>query len=698
MRSLEIPAATIIPEMNKNRIAVQRRIIMLAVGMLALVFVIMLRYGWLQLVQGSELAERIRNQVGQDYQTQSLRGSILDRNGRELAVSTMTKSLFVDPNHVENPQELAKNLAPLVKKTEAELLEDIKIGGGFVWIQRRLEQSEYEDIRKMIKARGYTTCLGFRDEAKRYYPNDVLAANVLGFVGTDDKGLDGIEQALDKYIKGEVTESFLYTDPRDRPILDSIFERHGYQGEYCKTIELTIDGAIQFIVEQELDRAMAENEPVAVTCIALDPKTGEVLAMASRPSYNPNRFFDYEPEVWKNRAVSFIYEPGSTFKTVTAGAALQEGIVSPNQIFVDPGYVMVSGMRIQNWNGASFGTVTFADVVKQSLNTGFAQVGLHLGAEKLVMYARKFGFGDYTGIELPGEEAGLLYTPDEMVDSDIATMAIGQSIAVTPLQLVTAMSAVANDGILLKPHIVKRIKNVNGSIYSETRVEEVRRPIDSATDKTLVGLLEQVVATGGGKKATVRGYRVAGKTGTAQKINEFGTGYSEGKYIASFCGFGPVENPRIALLVIIDEPSGNFYGGQIAAPVASRILAQVFRYMRIEPSSAPGIDEDELPEDVGEGDTSGISALPNHEPPKVEEKFAPAAEETPAEEIPQVNSNEVTVPDFYNKSIRDAARLASETGLKLEMSGSGFAVEQSIDAGAVVKRGTVITVKFSPSP
>ena len=698
MRSLEIPAATIIPEMNKNRIAVQRRIIMLAVGMLALVFVIMLRYGWLQLVQGSELAERIRNQVGQDYQTQSLRGSILDRNGRELAVSTMTKSLFVDPNHVENPQELAKNLAPLVKKTEAELLEDIKIGGGFVWIQRRLEQSEYEDIRKMIKARGYTTCLGFRDEAKRYYPNDVLAANVLGFVGTDDKGLDGIEQALDKYIKGEVTESFLYTDPRDRPILDSIFERHGYQGEYCKTIELTIDGAIQFIVEQELDRAMAENEPVAVTCIALDPKTGEVLAMASRPSYNPNRFFDYEPEVWKNRAVSFIYEPGSTFKTVTAGAALQEGIVSPNQIFVDPGYVMVSGMRIQNWNGASFGTVTFADVVKQSLNTGFAQVGLHLGAEKLVMYARKFGFGDYTGIELPGEEAGLLYTPDEMVDSDIATMAIGQSIAVTPLQLVTAMSAVANDGILLKPHIVKRIKNVNGSIYSETRVEEVRRPIDSATDKTLVGLLEQVVATGGGKKATVRGYRVAGKTGTAQKINEFGTGYSEGKYIASFCGFGPVENPRIALLVIIDEPSGNFYGGQIAAPVASRILAQVFRYMRIEPSSAPGIDEDELPEDVGEGDTSGISALPNHEPPKVEEKFAPAAEETPAEEIPQVNSNEVTVPDFYNKSIRDAARLASETGLKLEMSGSGFAVEQSIDAGTVVKRGTVITVKFSPSP
>ena len=666
--------------------------------MLALIFVIVLRYGWLQLVQGSELAERMRNQVGQDYAIQSPRGAILDRNGRELAVSTMTKSLFIDPSHVENAAEVARNLAPLVKKTEAEILEDIKIGGGFVWIQRRLEQQEYENIRKMIQDKKYGNCLNFRDEAKRYYPNDVLAANVLGFVGTDDKGLDGIEQALDKYIKGEVTESFLYTDPRDRPILESIFERHGYQGEYCKTIELTIDSAIQFIVEQELDRAMAENDPVAVTCVALDPKTGEVLAMASRPSYNPNRFFDYEPEVWKNRAVSFIYEPGSTFKTVTAGAALQEGIVSPNQIFVDPGYVIVSGMRIQNWNGASFGTVTFADVVKQSLNTGFAQVGLQLGAEKLVMYARKFGFGDYTGIELPGEEAGILYTPDEMVDSDIATMAIGQSIAVTPLQLVTAMSAVANDGILLKPLIVKTIKNANGSVYSETHVEEVRRPIESATDKTLVGLLEQVVATGGGKKATVRGYRVAGKTGTAQKINEFGTGYSEGKYIASFCGFGPVENPRIALLVMIDEPSGSFYGGQIAAPVASRILAQVFRYMRIEPSDAPDPDEEELPEDVGEGDTSGASAIPKPEPPKAETP-EPAVEETPepVEEIPQNDENEVTVPDFYHKSIRDAARLANEAGLKMETSGSGFAVEQSLDPGAVVERGTVITIKFSPN-
>ena len=678
--------------MNNDRKKVQRRITLLTVAIIAGIFIVTFRYGWLQLVQGSELAERMRYQVGQDYLVQSPRGAIVDRNGRELAVSTMTKSLFVDPNHVENPEQLAKDLAPLVGKTEEDILQNyIGVGGGFVWVKRRMEQAEYEAIRKMIRDKGYVTCLGFRDEAKRYYPNDVLAANLLGFVGTDDKGLDGIEQALDKYIKGEVTESFLYTDRNENPILDSIFARHGYQGDRCKSIQLTIDSAIQFIVEQELDRAMAENSPLAITCIAMDPKTGEILAMANRPSYNPNKFWDYDPYVWKNRAVSSIYEPGSTFKVITAGAGLQEGIVSPNQIFVDPGYVMVSGKRIQNWNGESFGTVTFADVVKQSLNTGFALLGLDLGADKLIKYAKLFGFGELTGIELPGEEAGILYEPQEMVDSDIATMAIGQSIAVTPLQLITAVSAVANDGVLLKPHVVKNIKNANGSTYMETKVEEVRQTIDSATDKTLVGLLEQVVATGGGRKASVKGYRIAGKTGTAQKINEYGTGYTEGLYIASFCGFGPVEDPRVTLLVVIDEPSGgNFYGGQIAAPVAGRIFSQIFRYMRIEPSGEMyGYDEDELSDDFGAGDSSGSPSAK----PVVVPETQPEPEPLPVEPVDEYNA---VVPNFYRKSIREAARLANDAGLTIDAQGSGFAVDQSIDAGAVVEKGTTVTVTFSP--
>ena len=390
--------------------------------------------------------------------------------------------------------------------------------------------------------------------------------------------------------------------------------------------------------------------------------------MASRPSYNPNSFADYSPEVWKNRAVSFIYEPGSTFKSVVAAAALQEKVVSPNQVFVDPGYVMVSGRRIQNWSGTSFGTVTFTDVVKQSLNTGFAQVGLRLGAQKLTDYAKLFGFGTPTGIELPGEEGGLLFNPDDMRDSDVATMAIGQSIAVTPLQLVTAMSAIANDGVLLKPHIVKSITNADGSVYEEKGTTEVRRTIESATDKTLVGLLEQVVASGGGKKAAVKGYRIAGKTGTAQKIRPDGSGYMEGHYIASFCGFAPVEDPQITVLVMIDDPgTGNYYGGQIAAPVASRIFTQLFRYLHIEPSSDP---------------FAGM-----------ESKAKPSAK-TQKSYSGNVPDGKVVVPDFAGKSMREAAQLASDRGLNCDPDGSGYAVSQSIPANTLVDKGTTVTVQF----
>ena len=652
---------------------VQQRVAFLAAIMLGCVILLIFRYGWLQLVQGNSLGERMKSQVGQDYAIQSPRGAILDRNGRELAVSTMTKSLYIDPSHVENPQEVAANLAPLIGKSEQDILDDIAVGGGFVWVKRRMEQAEYEAVRQLIREKNYISCLNFRDEAKRYYPNDVLAANVIGFVGTDDKGLDGVEQALDKMLKGEVKETYLTTDRQDRPILDSIFSsRRRYAGDACKTIELTIDSSIQFIVEQELDRAIAENNPKAVTCVVMDPKTGEVLAMASRPSYNPNRFWDYNPEIWKNRAVSFIYEPGSTFKSVVAGAALQEKVVTPNQVFVDPGYVMVSGRRIQNWNGESFGTVTFTDVVKQSLNTGFAQVGLRLGADRLMSYAKKFGFGEPTGIDLPGEESGILFNPEDMRESDMATSAIGQSIAVTPLQLVTAMSAIANDGVLLKPHIVKSIRNADGSMYEERGKKEVRRVIDSATDKTLMGLLEQVVASGGGSKAAVRGYRIAGKTGTAQKIREDGSGYMDGRYIASFCGFAPVEDPKLTVLVMIDDPgTGNFYGGQIAAPVAGRIFAQLMRYMHIEPSSDPfaGMEAEEK--------------KPQHKPARLY-----------TGEIPD---GKILVPDFSGKSLREAAGLAADRGLSFQSEGSGYAVGQSIEMNTLVDKGMSITVYFKPS-
>ena len=657
--------------MKKQRHSVQHRISWLLLIIWGCFGLLLVRFAWLQLVDGDELKERAITIAEENRARQSPRGKILDRNGRELAISRMAKSLVINPSKVkpEDRENLEMQLADILKLKPEDIGEDIDTGGVFVYVKRRLEVDEENAIKELKEANGYE-CLELHDEVKRYYPNDMLAANVLGFIGTDDKGLAGIEQYADELLKGEAQEADLIIDVRGRPIFDSIFSaaQQRYKGDNSKSITLTIDSTMQFIVEQSLDKAMADNQPKAVTAVVMDPKTGDVLAMASRPSYNPNKFWQANDEAWRNRAISSVYEPGSTFKAMVAGTALQEGVVAPNMTFYDPGHIDVSEKRIQNWNGESFGNVTFTDIVKNSINTCFAQIGLWLGGEKLNEYAEKFGFGKATGIELPGEESGILFAdPKEMVSSDVATMAIGHSIAVTPLQLVTAMSAVANDGVLLKPHIIKQITNADGSVYKEYGREEVRRVIDSATDKTLMGLLEQVVATGGGSKAAVKGYRIAGKTGTAQKINEHTSGYMEGRYIASFCGFAPVENPEIVVLVVIDDPSaGAFYGGQIAAPVARDIFSQLLRFMHISPSSDTFADMNK--------DKETAAARP-----------APAA-----------SDGKVRMPDLTGMSIRDVSQKLAELGLGIDVQGNGLARSQSIPAGAEIKSGQSVTVTFSP--
>ena len=657
--------------MKKQRHNVQLRISWLLLVIWICFGLLRVRFAWLQLVDGDELAERAITIAEENRARQSPRGKILDRNGRELAISRMAKSLVINPSKVkpEDRENLVAQLSEILKLKPEEIREDIDTGGVFVYVKRRLEVDEENAIKELKEANEYE-CLELHDEVKRYYPNDMLAANVLGFIGTDDKGLAGMEQYADELLKGEAQEADLIIDMRGRPIFDSIFSaaQQRYKGDNSKSITLTIDSTMQFIVEQSLDKAMADNNPKAVTAVVMDPRTGDVLAMASRPSYNPNKFWQANDEAWRNRAISSVYEPGSTFKAMVAGTALQEGVVAPNMTFYDPGHIDVSEKRIQNWNGESFGNVTFTDIVKNSINTCFAQIGLWLGGEKLNEYAEKFGFGQATGIELPGEESGILFAnPKEMVSSDVATMAIGHSIAVTPLQLVTAMSAVANDGVLLKPHIIKQITNADGSVYKEYGREEVHRVIDSATDKTLVGLLEQVVATGGGSKAAVKGYRIAGKTGTAQKINEHTSGYMEGRYIASFCGFAPVENPEIVVLVVIDDPSaGAFYGGQIAAPVARDIFSQLFRFMHISPSSDTFADMNK--------DKETAAARP-----------APAA-----------SDGKVRMPDLTGMSIRDVSQKLAELGLGIDVQGNGLARSQSIPAGAEIKSGQSVTVTFSP--
>ena len=657
--------------MKNKQTKIIKNINILITIMMGLFAVTVCRYFVLQVVQHDEMEKKIMNIARDNVVRQSPRGKILDRNGRELAISRVAKLLVIRPDKVgseENIQELSGELSPIINIPAETIANGIREGGSYYAVKHGLESSEEAAINQLKKDKGYE-CLWMDDEVKRYYPNDMLAANIIGFIGMEDKGLEGLEYSMDSIVKGDVLEDDVLIDVRGRTIFDSIFSisQQRYRGDNCKTVVLTVDATMQFIVEQVIDKAMAENQPQSVTAIVMDPQNGEILAMASRPSYNPNKFSDYNMDVIKNRAVSDIYEPGSTFKAIVAGAALEEGVVTPDQSFYDPGRINVSEKYIQNWNGESFGMVTFTDIVKNSINTCFAMIGQILTGEKLNDYAKRFGFGEPTGVELPGEASGMLFDSDNMVDSDIATMSIGQSIAVTPIQLCTAMSAIANDGILLKPHIVKSIYNADGSLYKEKGREEVRRVLTSATDKTLMGLLEQVVATGGGQKAQVKGYRVAGKTGTAQKINKDTAGYMDGRYIASFCGFAPVDNPQLVVLVIIDDPTaGSFYGGQIAAPVAGEIFSQLLRYKHIEPSIDPFESMDKNKK--------------NNK--RVSEATAPPGK--------------LIMPDLSGMSIREASQKLGELGLGMNIYGTGLSTGQSIPANTVVEPGSNVDVYFSP--
>lgn len=622
------------------------------------------RVGWIQLVQGDQLTMKAKRQVEESRTLQSPRGTIYDRNGRELAVSIMVKSLYVDPEVVKDAETLAAELAPILGIPEQDIKGRIADGGRFVWLKRMLEPEIVEKVKAVIDKYNLN-CLGFVEESKRYYPNDSLASQVIGFVGMDDIGLDGMELSEDEMLKAKSSEQFLSTDTYGRPIFNSVFSKNKY--EDGKDIYLTIDNNIQFVVEQTIEKAMQTTKPRAITAVVMNPKTGEVLAMANRPTYNPNEFYKYTPEEWKNRAVSFVYEPGSTFKAIVAAAALEEGVVTPEKRFVDPGYVMVSGRRIQNWSGESYGNVSFTDIIKNSINTGFVQVGLQVGAHRLNDYASAFGFGSLSGIDLPGEEYGILFKADQMRDSDIATMSIGQSIAVTPIQLASAISAIANKGMLLKPRIIKEVRNSDGSVDRNSEIVQVRQVIQENTATTLIGMLEQVVASGGGSKASVKGYRIAGKTGTAEKLKDDGSGYLTGHYIASFAGFAPVEDPQITVLVIIDDPNGIYYGGQIAAPIAGEIFEQVLRYLNIKPLN------------------NSFEGAP------LKQVQAPQISAKPV----QVPQGKALVPNFIGKSLRQSAELAASLGIVVVPEGSGVAQSQSVSENTLVDTGSEITVYFS---
>lgn len=619
----------------------------------------------IQLVRGEEFARLDQAQSQEVRSLQSPRGTIYDRNGEVLAVSTIAKSLYADPAMINrSPEALAALLAPYLDTDVQTLTAYLQRDTSFVWLERLIDADRATQIQSVLDQE-HIEGVRFVEENKRYYPNGELLAQVLGFVGVDGNGLEGLESVLDAKIRGEKKEFVIETSRHGRPILDSTLAPYLAPKE-C-SVTLTIDATIQFIAERALARAMQSTKSSGGTIIVMDPHTGEILAMASSPTYDPNRFGERSPEALRNRAVVNLYEPGSTFKPIVAAAALASGKVTPEETYDDPGEVHVSGHVIRNWNDESYGRVRLQDIIRDSINTGFAALGLKTGGAILNEYAKRFGFGKETGIELPGEGAGILFATDDMRDSDVATMSIGQSIAVTPLQMVQAFGALANDGKMMRPHILRSINNPNGTIAESFDSSEAGEPVAPEVTRILLPMLEQVVERGGGVKAQVPGYRMAGKTGTAQKLNEEGSGYYDGRYIASFIGFGPVEQPRAVCLVVLDDPEGIYYGGQIAAPVFAEVMSQIMRYYKIAPTRA---------DDTVVGAYEAGSALPVLAVDRTEE-------------------GRVVVPNFVGYSVWDVLTWGRESGIGIAPQGEGSAVSQDPSAGVAIGPDDTVTVYFS---
>ncbi|MBI5166233.1 MAG: penicillin-binding protein [candidate division NC10 bacterium] len=559
----------------------RRRIVFLFLLLASSLALITAKLYFLQIKQQRGLAERAKRQYQRVLPLTGERGTIYDRNGKELAVSVEVASVFAQPSQIERPGEVAAKLAAILNLPVHEISKKLSSDRSFVWIQRKIEPAQAQ----AITALGPPPGIYLLPEAKRYYPKQELAAHLLGFVGLDEKGLEGLEFQYDDYLGGGSREVIGYQDALGRVV---------YKAEEVipalpsYDLELTIDEVIQYTVEKELQAAIRRSRAVAGSVIVIDPQTGEVLALANWPTFNPNYFNRYSSSARRNRATDDTYEPGSTFKVIMAAAALEERLVRPQDIFFgENGAIQVAGLTIHDYY--KFGWLTFQQVLEQSSNVGAIKVGLLLGKRRYYNYIRDFGFGSRTGIDLPGEAAGKVRLPREWSAISLGSISIGQEVAVTPIQLLAAVSAVANGGFLVKPYLVRAIKGPDGKVLKEFSPMILRRVISDETSQILTAILEGAVKNGTGKHAGLEGYRVAGKTGTSQKLDRATGHYSRQKVVASFVGYVPVEDPRLAILVLIDEPQIFFWGGSIAAPVFREVAQEALKYLKVPPVQKAGV-------------------------------------------------------------------------------------------------------------
>ncbi len=533
-------------------------------------FVVILRLAEIMLLDHERFYKRAMTQQMKQEDVQVRRGIIFDRHGREMAVNLEFESLYCDPSEIDSPERIASVLSGVTGRPSRAILSRLSSEGRFSWLERKLDPAVAKKV-KDLKLKG----LGFVDDAKRFYPKGSLASHVLGFVDIDNRGLEGIELRFDSHLRGSSRKVTFNRDASGRTLSQGVdMESKG------NNLVLTIDEGLQYIVETELDRAVAEWRASSATAIMMDPFTGEILALANRPTYNPNSPSSNRDSDRRNRAITDVYEPGSTFKIIIGTAALEEGAVTLNSTFdCSRGYIEVGGRTIHDSH--RHGVLTFREVIQKSSNVGSVMVGMKLGRERIYRYAKAFGFGEKTGIDLPGEVPGWVRPPDKWSGVSIGSISIGQEVAVTPLQVLRAYAAIANGGFLVMPHIASRAVSPEGKLVWSFN-SEPRRVISSRTAEVFKDILKTVTEYGGtAESASVEGNYVAGKTGTSQVVDPDTRRYSKERYVASFVGFVPADNPRIAMIVVIHEPKGQIYGGAVAAPVFRRIAEKALSYMDV---------------------------------------------------------------------------------------------------------------------
>jgi len=652
---------------------VRGRVLFLLSGFTILFLLLIVRLFYIQVIDSAEYQQKAMEQWTRDVPVPSKRGVIYDRNGKELATSAPAYEIYVRPVEVKDidKENVAQTLSEILQMDKADLLMKVSAKKDTQIIKKKVDSDTVKILReKNIKG------LIFVDDSKRFYPQSNFASYILGFINYDNQGSDGVEATFEKYLNGFPGRDIKMTDAQGRELPGS--DRKYYEPEDGLNLILTIDEVIQHFAEKAVESSLIETKAKRVTAIVMEPKTGDVLAMAVKPDYdnnNPRKIpedlleqwssmssteqYNALYKTWRNPAISDTYEPGSTFKTITSAAGLEEGVVKPEDTFYCSGSVLVAGRRLKCWRSYNpHGSQTFVQGVQNSCNPVFIEVAQRLGKEKFYKYIQGFGFGSPTNIKLMGEASGIVRNLNAVGPVELANNAFGQGITVTPIQLVTAVSAIINDGYLMEPRIAKKLVDSEGKTVYDFQPREVRQVISKGTSATMRKILESAVAEGSGRGAYLPGYKVGGKTGTAQKA-ENGR-YVPGKYVASFVGFAPANDPRVTVLVVIDEPSGSYYGGVIATPVAKSIISDTLRYLDVKPQYTE-------------------------------------------EEAKQLMKGKVVVPEVRNMKLKEAKKLLSESKLKYrleeeqgEPTEDSLVLDQTPRASAKVDEGSVIIIYAKP--